>query len=202
MFRGRRRCRRRLPHLGVYAMKNEDKTRYTSMKTCNLVVSAASVVLGLLIVYFSIKLGIGPSKVTGMKAGTWPGMMGAGIVTFAVILLFYTIKNAKKLGDLDFQNTHGEYVNRVTIHLPQNQPVYVVMLIIIAFSIGLRYLGFYVSGAILLPILMRILAPCDRNENKRNVMVKTLLIDAGTMIAIFVIFELGLKAKLPEPFWI
>lgn len=182
-------------------MNDENKTLYTGMKTCNLIVSTVSVILGLLIVYFSMQLGIGPSKSTGMKAGTWPCIMGCGIMIFAVVLLIYTLKNAKTLGDLDLRNEHGEYVNRVSIRLPQNKPVYVVMLMAIAFSVSLRYLGIYISGAVLLPILMWLLTPDEHKADKKKAVIKMLLIDVCVMAAIFVIFELGLKAKLPEPFW-
>ena len=182
-------------------MNKQDQSIYTSMKVCNLLVSAVSLVIGVLIIFFSTQLGIGSSKSTGMKAGTWPWIMGVGILLFSLILFCYTLKNAKVLGDLDVQNEHGEYVNRVSLHLPQNRPVYLVMVVAIVFSVCLKYLGIYISGAILLPILMWLLVDKDSKADKRKILVKIGLIDVCMLVAVYIIFEVGLKVKLPEPIW-
>ena len=65
----------------------------------------------------------------------------------------------------------------------------------------MKYLGIYISGAILLPILMWILVDKDAKSDKRKILVKIGLIDVCMLVAVYIIFEVGLKVKLPEPIW-
>ena len=73
-------------------MNKQDQSIYTSMKVCNLLVSAVSLVIGVLIIFFSTQLGIGSSKSTGRKAGTWPWIMvKIGLIDVCMLVAVYII---------------------------------------------------------------------------------------------------------------
>lgn len=183
------------------ANQKRDRGAYTSMKTCNLIVSVCSAILGGAIIFFSWGLGVGASSRYGIKSGTWPFIMGVGIVLFAVILLIYTLKNAALLSDMDYTDTHGDHLYRVSIHLWENMQVYKVIGMIIVFVVALQYLGLYISSLFLIPALMWFLMPDEKKENRKKALVQTLIIDVCVVLAIYLIFERLLGTTLPKPFW-
>lgn len=188
-------------------MENEkkqmkDPSSYTSMKNCNLLISAVSAILGLGIIVLSFQLGFGSSKTSGLKAGTWPGIMGMGILLFAVVLLIYTLKNAEMLSDMDYTDAHGDHLYRVSIHLWENIQVYKMVLMILVYIVLLSYFGMYISSLILLPALMWFLMPEEKQKEKKKSMIQTLVIDVCVVLAVYLIFEVVLGTQLPKPFWV
>ena len=183
------------------ANKPEGKTSYTSMKTCNLIVSVFSAVLGIAIICFSWQLGVGTSKRYGIKSGTWPCIMGIGILLFAVILLIYTLKNAKMLSDMDYTDTHGDHLYRVSIHLWENIQVYKTIGMIVVYTVVMNYLGLYIASLFLIPVLMWFLMPDEKKANRKKAAIQTLIIDVCVVAAIYLIFERLLGTTLPKPFW-
>ena len=183
------------------ATKQEGKNAYTSMKTCNLVVSVCSAILGIAIIIFSWQLGVGASSRYGIKSGTWPCIMGAGILLFAVILFVYTLKNAKTLSDMDYTDAHGDHLYRVSIHLWENMQVYKVIGAIILYVIIMNFLGLYIASLLLIPFLMWFLMPDEKKENRKKALIQTLIIDVCFVLAVYLIFERLLGTTLPKPFW-
>lgn len=153
-----------------------------NMKKCNYVISAVAAVLGVAILALSAGLGIGFKEEGGISAGTWPSIMGGVMVGAAVILLIMTLVNRKKYEEME-----------VTLKLPANRRVYLVMGIMAAYCVLLNILGIYISGVILIPVLMWILG----ERNKKKMALVTIVI----LISIFIIFNMILGTKLPEPFF-
>ena len=183
------------------ANKSAGNASYTSMKTCNFIVSAFSTVLGIAIMIFSWELGVGTSKRYGIKTGTWPFIMGVGILLFAVILLVYTLKNAKLLSDKDFTDTHGDHLYRVSIHLWENIQVYKAVGMIIVYTVIMNYLGLYIASLILIHALMWFLMPDEKKADRKKAAIQILIIDVCVVLAIYLIFERLLGTTLPKPFW-
>lgn len=153
-----------------------------SMKKCNYVISAVTGALGVIILILSAGLGVGFKAEGGISAGTWPAIMGGIMTGAAVILLIMTLSNRKKYEEME-----------VTLKLPANKRVYVVMGVMAVYCVLLNILGIYISGVILIPVLMLILG--ERNKKKMAV------VTVATLIGIFIIFNLILGTKLPEPFF-
>lgn len=183
------------------ANKPEGNGAYTSMKTCNLIVSVFSAILGAAIIFFSIQLGVGTSTRYGIKSGTWPCIMGIGILLFAVILLIYTLKNAKTLSDMDYTDAHGDHLYRVSIHLWENIQVYKTIGMILIYVIVMNFFGFYIASLLLMPVLMWFLMPDENKADRKKALIQTGIIDVCVVLAIYLIFERLLGTALPKPFW-
>lgn len=153
-----------------------------NMKKCNYVISAVAAVLGVTIMVLSAKLGIGFKSDGGILTGTWPAIMGGIMTGCGAVLLIMTLLNQKKFEEME-----------VALKLPANKRVYLVMGIMVVYCALLKVLGLYISGLILIPVLMWILG----ERNKKKLAIVTVVALAG----IFIIFGLILKTKLPEPFF-
>ncbi|MCI9297056.1 MAG: tripartite tricarboxylate transporter TctB family protein [Lachnospiraceae bacterium] len=153
-----------------------------SMKKCNYVISAVTGVLGIVILILSARLGTGFKADGGISTGTWPAIMGGIMTVAAAVLLIMTLVNGKKYEEME-----------VALKLPANKRVYAVMGIMVIYCVLLRVLGLYLSGLILVPALMWMLG--ERNKKKMAI------VTAVTLAGIFVIFQLVLGTKLPEPFF-
>lgn len=181
--------------------QKESTDRYTSMKNCNLVISVIFAVFGIVVTCLSFQLGFGLSKSAGIKSGTWPGIMGMGMILVSVIIFIYTLANAEKLGDTDFQDEKGDYPYRVSIHLPENLKAYEAMGMIILFCVLMQFLGLYIAGLIIIPMMMWFLMPQEEKADRKKAVLRIIVIDAGTMLAIFLIFQVALHTTFPAPFW-
>ena len=153
-----------------------------NMKKCNYVISAVAAVLGVAIWALSAGLGIGFKEEGGISAGTWPAITGGIMVGAALILLVMTLVNRKKYEEME-----------VVLGLPANRRVYLVMGIMVVYCLLLNVLGLYISGLILIPVLMWVLG--ERNKKK------TAIVTVVALAAIYVIFSLILGTKLPKPFF-
>lgn len=152
------------------------------MKKCNYVVSAAGALLGGAILLAAAELGIGFKAKGGIRAGTWPAIMGGVLLAAAVCLLCMTIFNRKKYEEME-----------VALTLPANMRVYILMGIFAVYCVLLRLLGMYISAVVLIPSVMAVVG--ERNGKKMAA------VTAGTLLGIFVIFSLILGTRLPEPIW-
>ncbi len=153
-----------------------------SMKKCNYVISAVTGVLGVIILILSAQLGTGFKADGGISTGTWPAIMGGIMTVAAIVLLVMTLANRKKYEEME-----------VALKMPANKRVYAVMGVMVLYCVLLRILGIYLSGAVLIPVLMWMLGERDKK--------KTAIVTAVTLAGIFVIFNLILGTKLPEPFF-
>lgn len=174
---------------------------YTSMKTCNFIVSAFSLIIGVAIIVFSLQLGVGTSKRYGIKTGTWPCFMGVGVLLFAIILFIYTLKNARMLSDMDYADAHGDHLYRVSLHLWENIQVYKAVGMIIVYVILLKFFGMYLSSLVLIPALMWYLMPDEKKANRKKALITVAIVDVCVVLAIYLIFERLLGTTLPQPFW-
>ncbi len=154
----------------------------TNMKKCNYVISIIAAVLGLFILFASSGLGIGFKQKGGIEAGTWPAIMGAVLVTAAIILLLMTLMNRKKYEEMG-----------VVLGLPANKRVYLIMGVFVVYCVILRLLGLYLSILVLIPTIMFVLG--ERNKKKMAI------VTIGTGLGIFLIFGLLLGTSLPQPIW-
>ncbi|MCI5902864.1 MAG: tripartite tricarboxylate transporter TctB family protein [Blautia sp.] len=154
-----------------------------SMKKCNYIISVVTAVIGGIILYLSLDLGFGIKAKGGTRSGTWPGVIGILLIVFAIVLCITTIKNKQKYEE-----------NKIKLTLPENKRVYVIMVVFVVFSVLLTYFGIYIAGALMIPTVMLILG----EKNKKTIALVTVF----TLIAIYLIFEVALKTKLPKPFWV
>ncbi len=153
-----------------------------SMKKCNYVISAVTGVLGVIILILSAQLGTGFKADGGISTGTWPAIMGGIMTVAAIVLLVMTLANRKKYEEME-----------VALKMPANKRVYAVMGVMVLYCVLLRILGIYLSGAVLIPVLMWMLGERDKK--------KMVIVTAVTLAGVFVIFNLILGTKLPEPFF-
>ena len=153
-----------------------------SMKKCNYVISAVTGVLGVIILILSAQLGTGFKADGGISRGTWPAIMGGIMTVAAIVLLVMTLANRKKYEEME-----------VALKMPANKRVYAVMGVMVLYCVLLRILGIYLSGAVLIPVLMWMLGERDKK--------KMVIVTAVTLAGVFVIFNLILGTKLPEPFF-
>ena len=154
----------------------------TNMKKCNYVISFAAAVLGGAILTVASGLGIGFKAKGGIRAGTWPAIMGGVLLAAAICLLCMTVFNKKKYEEME-----------VALTLPANMRVYILMGVFAVYCVLLRLLGMYLSAAVLIPTVMTVVG--ERNRKKMA------LVTVGTLLGIFVIFGLILGTSLPEPIW-
>ena len=154
----------------------------TNMKKCNYVIALIAAILGGVILYFSAQLGIGFKQKGGTESGTWPAIMGGVLLVAAVILLVMTLVKRKKYEEME-----------VALHFPANMRVYIMMGIFAVYCVLLRLLGLYLSAVLLIPSIMYVLG----EKNKKKIALVTI----GTIAAVFIIFQLVLGTKLPEPIW-
>ncbi|WP_181995498.1 tripartite tricarboxylate transporter TctB family protein [Clostridium sp. AM58-1XD] len=155
----------------------------TNMKKCNYVISVVAALLGGGILLAAAKLGIGFKAKGGIRAGTWPAIMGGILLAAAVCLLCMTVFNRKKYEEME-----------VALALPANMRVYILMGIFAVYCIIAETAGMYLSAAVLIPTVMTVVG--ERNGKKMAA------VTAGTLLGIFVIFGLILGTRLPEPIWI
>lgn len=154
----------------------------TNMKKCNYVIALVAALLGCGILYLSLQLGMGFKEKGGILAGTWPGIMGIILIAAAVILALMTLIKHEKYEQME-----------VALKFPANKRVYLVMGIFVIYCVLLNFLGLYLSALILIPVIMYVLG--ERNKKKMAI------VTVGTIAAVFLIFDLVLGTKLPEPFW-
>lgn len=153
-----------------------------NMKKWNYAISAIVAILGAVIIYLAAGLPL--STGTGDPgAGFWPAMLGVLLIMLAVILTITTIIKRKDLEKIP-----------VILNQAANHRVYIMMGVIILFLIMMKFLGFYIAAFVFIPVTMFVMG----EKNKK----KMLFVSVLTMAAIYIIFELVLKTKMPLPFFI
>ena len=153
------------------------------MKKCNFIVSIVGAVMGAAILFLSAELRIGLSSRSGIRSGTWPGMIGVLMLLVSGILFAVTLLKGKELEKME-----------IALAEDANKRVYIVIGIMIAFCALLDVIGLYAAGALMIPPVMMLLG--ERGK------VKIAVVTVATLVAVFLIFEVILKTQMPRPFFI
>lgn len=152
-----------------------------NMKKCNLVIGALGVVIAGLIMQAASEF---PMEFTtnGPGPGFWPFALGSTLFLGAIILLAYTVVNKEKMEEQE-----------VRLFGPANKRVYIMMGLVIAFTVLISIIGFYAASVISIPCVMYLVD----YRNKKGIALTT----AGTVIFIYLVFGLLLKTQMPKPFF-
>jgi membrane protease YdiL (CAAX protease family) len=152
-----------------------------NMKKWNYAISAIVTVLGSIIIYLAAGLPL--STGTGDPgAGFWPSMLGVLLIILAIILTITTLVKRKDLEKIP-----------VILNQVANRRVYIMMGVIVAFLFVMKFLGFYIAAFVFIPTTMLVMG--ERSKKKM------LLVSVLTLAAIYIVFELVLKTKMPLPFF-
>lgn len=153
-----------------------------TMKSCNLIVAAVTLVIGTMIAYTSYGYGISMTMF-GPGAGFWSFILGVGLIVVAVLIVADTIYHSHEFTAIQFRL--GEKANL---------QAYKLMVLFGAFVLLLQILGFYLDAFLFMCACMYLLG-------MRR--VSTIISVALAFLAfIYVIFSLSLHINLPLPiFW-
>ena len=149
-----------------------------SMLMCNYMVGALGVLVGGLIMQASSSFPMAFTE-NGPGPGFWPFSLGTAMLAMAVLLLVYNVLNKAELAEQE-----------VSLTLPANKRVYMLMGLLVLFCGLIVVLGFYAAGLILIPCIMLLMEFRD----KKVIALSTV----GTLAFIYVIFGLVLGTKLPQ----
>ena len=149
-----------------------------NMANCNFVVSILGMMIGAAIMNAASEF---PLEFTenGPGAGFWPFALGTALTIAAVVLLIYTISNKKELSK-----------ELVSLTLPANMRVYMMMAVIVVYVGLINVLGFYPASALLIPATMRLMD----FHNKKVIAMTTV----GTIAFIYLVFSVLLHTQMPQ----
>lgn len=152
-----------------------------SMKTCNIMVAVATLIIGSFIAYVSNGYGISMS-IYGPEPGFWPFILGVALIIISLLIAFDTFR-------------HKEQLSQITVVFlePANFSSYRIMLLVIAYILLLGLVGFYIDTFFFMLATMYILGV----RNKLVLGGVTLLF----LGLIYVLFGLCLSITLPLPFF-
>ena len=152
-----------------------------TMKTCNLIVAALTLLIGCLIAWVSYGYGIAMS-VFGPEAGFWPFFLGLGLVITALLIFFDTFKRSAQLSS-----------EEIIFISPSNASAYRMMGLVIVYVLLLQLLGFYLDSLLFMITAMYMLG------------VRSRLLLAGVSVLflgfVYVLFGMILGITLPVPFF-
>ena len=143
-----------------------------SNRTMETVVATATLLLGALVIFDSVRLGTGWGD-EGPKAGYFPFYIGLIICIGSVVNLVMGLRDKDS----------GSFVSKA-----QAADVLRVLIPMIVFTGLIGVLGMYVSGTIYIAFFMRWVGKYS--------WVKTTCVSLGTSVAFFVVFELWFKVPL------
>ena len=149
-----------------------------NMANCNFLVSILGALIGVAIMNAASEF---PLEFTenGPGPGFWPFALGTALTIAAVVLLIYTISNKKELSK-----------ELVSLTLPANMRVYMMMAIIVVYVGFINVLGFYPASALLIPATMRLMD----FHNKKVIAMTTV----GTIAFIYLVFSVLLHTQMPQ----
>lgn len=153
-----------------------------TMKKWNYVISAVMAVLGIAIIAASSSFKTFLSS-GDPGPGFWPMLLGGIIVLCSILLIITNMVSSKT-----------EEKKEVVFWSPAHGRVYKMMGAALLFCMTMYLLGFYIAMLIFMPISMKLMGMDDD-----RIMVG---ITIGTLVIIFVAFQIGLKTAMPAPiFW-
>ena len=150
------------------------------MKKYNFILVAVMLFLIVGIFYFTKDM---PREMHGIVGpGQWPRFIAVVMSIFTGILLFQTIsmKKSDTPSPIDFKSKGFK-------------KVFIIFLVLIAFSLALTTLGFLISSSLFIIAVMLVMG-------ERNIL-RILLSSIGFTIIIYIFFGLLLNVMLPRPFF-
>lgn len=145
------------------------------MKTAEVVVAAIFFALGAIVIYDSLRLGIG-WKDDGPQAGYFPFYIGAIVCVSALINLVVGVAASKK---------DAAFVGRGQLKL-----VLSVLVPTVVYVALIGWLGIYVASTLFIALFMRWLG--------KYVWWKVAAVSVGNSVVFFLIFEVWFKIPLPK----
>ena len=161
------------------------------MKKYNIGLSVFFILLGSAVIFYSRNL---KAAEEGFGAGTWPTFLGGILILLSVYLLWQSL-TAKKM-DAHPESAEKEPsetdVEKEPIQFASKgmKRVYLVCAVLIAFTVILQWVGFYLACVFMLPLVMLVMG------EKRPLAL--LLITGGVILAVYLIFGLVLHTPLPQ----
>ncbi|MBP5244136.1 MAG: tripartite tricarboxylate transporter TctB family protein [Succinivibrio sp.] len=153
-----------------------------TMKSCNLIVAAVTLVIGAMIAYTSYGYGISMTMF-GPGAGFWSFILGVGLIAVAVLIVIDTLHHSDEFTAI-----------QVKVGEKANLQAYKLMVLSGVFVVLLEILGFYLDAFLFMCACMYLLG-MRRSSSIISVALAFLAF-------IYVIFSLSLHINLPLPiFW-
>jgi hypothetical protein len=146
-------------------------------KTAEVVVATLFLLLGALVIYDSLRLGVGWQEVHGPRPGYFPFYVGAIICVSAVIniLRALTIRPER---------------DRAFVGVAQLKLVLSVLIPTAIYAAVVGWIGIYVASALFIAFFMRWLG--------RYAWWKLAAVAIGTSVAVYLFFEVWFKVPLPK----
>ncbi len=151
------------------------------MKKYDIGLSVFFSLLGLAVILFARDL---KTAEQGFGAGSWPTFLGAVLILLSAVLLAQTLAAARTAPP-------GE-AGEAPIHFtsPGMKRVYGVVAVLAVFCAVLKWAGFYLACAAMIPAVMRIMG------EKRPLFLAG--VTAGVLLAVYAVFGLVLHTPLPQ----
>jgi hypothetical protein len=146
-------------------------------KTAELAVAGLFLALGLLVIYDSVRLGIGWQEVHGPRPGYFPFYVGLIISVSALI----NIARALLI---------GAEKNRTFVQVGQLRMVLTVLVPTAIYAALVTWIGIYVSSTLFIAFFMRWLG--------KYAWWKVALVSVGAAVVFYLIFEAWFKVPLPK----
>jgi putative tricarboxylic transport membrane protein len=146
-------------------------------KSAEAVVAALFLVLGALVIYDSVRLGVGWQEVHGPRPGYFPFYVGVIICVSAVINLV----RALLIPDVS---------NRTFVEFGQLKLVLAVLVPTVLYAALVTWIGIYVSSVLFIAFFMRWLG--------KYAWWKVAAVSVGVAVVFFLIFELWFQVPLPK----
>lgn len=144
------------------------------MKKYNIGISAVLILISAAMFVSASKM---PATDGAMGAGTWPMILAVLMIILAVLLLVQSL--------MDCSGTEGPF------HMgPGLKRVLIGIGILLVFCVLLKFLGFMIASAFMIPAVMRLMG------EKRVWMLAA--ITAGVLLCVYVIFAVALHLPLPQ----
>jgi putative tricarboxylic transport membrane protein len=157
-------------------MHDKNDRPAASTRTVELIVAALIFVLGVVVIYDSVRLGARWAD-DGPQAGYFPFYIGLLICFSTAVVFFLALRDRKKAAKA--------FVGRDA--LKQVMWMFVPSVI---YVIGIKFLGLYVASIMFVAYFMRWLG--------RYGWLKTIVVAVGVSAVFFVLFEVWFKLPLPK----
>ncbi len=153
------------------------------MRKYNMGLSFVFALVGGATIYFSKGL---KTMEEGLGAGDWPRFLGIILVFLSAVMLIQAIIQMRKKPD----SAEGDPEPPIRFRSIGMKRVYMVIAILIVFCLVLKWVGFYIACAFLLPLIMAVIG-----ERRPLVLI---VVTGGVILAIYIIFGLLLHTSLPH----
>lgn len=147
------------------------------LKTAELVVAGLFLALGLIVIFDSLRLGIGWEEVSGPRPGYFPFYIGLIVLVSALVNLVRGL-------------LIGAEKNTTFVEVGQLKAVLTVLVPTAVFAALVGWIGVYASSVLYMGFFMRRLG--------KYAWWKVAAVSLGTVVVLFLVFELWFKVPLPK----